>query len=194
MDRLGEDEGGFLLDIRHRPVGREPDGKVLAAERDVVAADRAIGDRRSIVAGRTHPDGDARQPGHRLDDADELRRAEHTAELTKARREIGDLDRSALAVGQHGRHQRRVALVVRSKVGQVIQDHVGESLLLVARHETGEDGIAIEPRVAPPDEARRRFEQRGGLPVTDDGEIESEIRHVSFPFQLHTSRSQDRTC
>ena len=65
----------------------------LPRKRDVIAAERALGDRAPVVAGRSHANGYARQPGDRLDDANELRRAKHSVVVAEARRKVGDADR-----------------------------------------------------------------------------------------------------
>ena len=109
--------------------------------------------------------------GDRLDDADQLRRAEDAAEIAEARREVGDLDRGAVFVGEHRRDDGRVALVVRRVIDHAVEHDVGESLLLIARDKAREHRIAVEARIAPPDETRSRLEQSGGLPVADDGEV-----------------------
>ena len=193
MDRLGQDKRRFLLDIGERPVGGEPDGKVLAVEGDVIAAERTLLNRPSIIGGWTHPDGDAGKAGERLDNADQLRRPEHAAELAEARREIGDPDRAVFLVGQDGGYDRRIALVVRREVGEVLQHDIGESLFLIARHKAREHRIAVEAREAPPDQARGGVEQRRRLPVADHGKIEPEILHGPLPLRVHICLSQDRT-
>ena len=63
---------------------------LLPSERSVIGL--------PIVAGRPDADGDARQPGDRLDDADELRRAENPVEVAEARRKVSDADRAALSL------------------------------------------------------------------------------------------------
>ena len=98
---------------------------------------------------------DARQAGDRLDDAHQLRRAEHAAELLEARREIGDPHRRAVVVGQNRRDQRRVAHVFRMRRDEPVEHDVGEALLFVAREQAAEHRIAVEAREAPPHDARR---------------------------------------
>ena len=71
-----EDERRFALDIGQRRVGGEPDDGALVGIADVVAADGMLGERLAIVVGRTKPDGDARQAGDRLDDANRVAAAE----------------------------------------------------------------------------------------------------------------------
>ena len=78
---------------------------------DVVAADRMLRDRLAVIVGRPQADRDARQAGDRLDDAHELGRPEHAPVLAKARREIGDAHRGALAIRQHRRDDRGVAQI-----------------------------------------------------------------------------------
>ena len=46
----------------------------------------------AVTAGRTYPDGDARQARDRLDDPHELRWAKDAVVFAKPRREIGDAD------------------------------------------------------------------------------------------------------
>ena len=108
----------------------------------------------------------------------ELRRPEHAAELAEARREIGDADRAAVAVGQHGGDDRGVAQIFGLILRHVVEHDVGESLLLVARQQAAEDRIAVEARKAPPHDPRRRIDQRRRAAVADDGKIEPVV--VSF--------------
>src|SRR5262245_5698395 len=107
-------------------------------ESDVIAADRMVSKRMSVVMGRAEADGDPRQTRNRLDDADNLRRPEHAAELAKTWREIGNADGGALAVGQNRYDDRRVAPIFRAEVRRLVEDDVGKTFLLVSRQETAE--------------------------------------------------------
>ena len=103
--------------------------------------------------GRAKSYRDPRQAGDRLDDADQLRRPEHPAELTKPRGEIRDPHGAAVAVGEHGRDNSRVAQVVRLAVDHLVEHHVGKTLFLVAGQQPAESRIGVESGKAPPDNA-----------------------------------------
>ena len=164
MDRARQDERRFVLDIGERRIGGEPDDAVADPIADVVAAGRSLRHRLAVVVGRPHANGDARQAGHRLDDANDLRRAEHAAEVLKARREIGDADLAAVPVGQRRDDDRGVALILRLVIDHAVQHDVGESLLLVAR-ETG----ARRPDRRRSAESTTRRGGRSGRPAPRSG-------------------------
>ena len=133
--------------------------------------------RLAVAEGRPHADGDARQAGDRLDNAKQLRRPEHAAELAEARHEIGDPHLPALTIGEHGRDDRGVADIFGLKLRQIVEHDVGKSLLLRARQQPAEDRIAVEARIAPPHHARAGIDQSGRSPVPDDGQIQPVILH-----------------
>ena len=98
-----EHERGFALDIGQRRVGGQPHRRRRLANSGCGCCRATLRVQRLAIAlGRPHPDGDARQSGNRLDDAHQLRRAKHAAEIAETRREIGDPHLSAVVVGQHG--------------------------------------------------------------------------------------------
>ena len=195
VHRPGEHEGRLALDQRERRVRRQADHGALGGIADMVAAKRVVRERLAVVARGPHPDGDPRQAGDRLDDPIELRRPEHAAELAEARHEVGDLDLAAVAVGQHGRDDRRVAHVFRLKLRHVVEHDVGESLLLLARQQSAEDRVAVETRIAPPHDPRRRIDQCGRAPVPDDGQIQSVACHhpALSPWSATIRASHERT-
>src|SRR5262249_58063080 len=121
---------------------------------DMIAADGAMDERVAIVVGGAKTNGDPWQSRHRLDHPDELRRAKNAAELAKARRKVRDADGAALAICKNGRYDGGVAKIFRLEVGNIVEDDIGESFLLIARKEAGEDGIAVESRVTPPHQPR----------------------------------------
>ncbi len=194
MERAREREWGFAFDQRQRRVGRQAQHRDVVVVADVVAAHRMLPKRLAVAAGRPHPDGDARQAGDRLDDAKELRRPKHAAELVEARREVGDADRVAVPVGQVRAHDRRVAQILGVDVDNVVEQHVGEALLLVAGEQARKERIAVEARKAPPDDPRRWIDQRGRAPVADEGEVETVVRHEATLSSTRAMRSsQART-
>jgi hypothetical protein len=89
--------------------------------------------------------------------------------LAEARNEIGDLDLTALLIGQDGRDDRGVADIFGLKIRHVVEHDIGESLFVLAGQQSAEDWIAVETRVAPPNDPRARIDQCGRPPVTDDG-------------------------
>src|SRR5258707_1061139 len=99
----------------------------------MIAADGMMHERMSVMMRGAETNGDARQPRHRLDDSDELRRPEHTAELAMARRKIGDADRAALLIGENGRDDGGIAQIFRPEVDHSVEHDIRESLFLVAR-------------------------------------------------------------
>ncbi len=96
-------------------------------------------------------------------------------ELMEARREIRDPHRIAVAVGQHRRDDGRIAQILGMDVDHVLEHDVGEALFLGPRQQAGEQRVTVEAREAPPDDARRRIDQRGRAPVADHRQIEPEI-------------------
>src|SRR4029077_17019372 len=76
----------------------------------------------------------------------------------------------------------------------VVEQDVGKSLLLLAGDQPAEDRIAVEARIAPPDDAECRVDQGGRGAVADDGEIEPVIFHSAAPVASAAMRSsQART-
>ena len=194
MQRARQDERCLAVNQRQRRVGGQPDDRAFAGIADVVAAKRALLQRLAVVAGRTHADGDARQAADRLDDAKNLRRTKHAAELTEARDEIGDLDLAALVIGQRRRDDRRIAHVFRLIFGHVVEHDVGKALLLLAGQQAAENRIAVEARIAPPHEPRGRIDQCGRASVSDDGKIKPVVFHQPTSLRSAAIRaSQVRT-
>ena len=75
-------------------------------------------------------------------------------------------------------HDRRVAQIFGFDVYQSFHHDIGKSLLLVAGQQAAQNRIAVEARIAPPHDTRTGFEQRGGAPVSNEGEIESVVGHA----------------
>src|SRR5262245_45625704 len=109
-----------------------------------------------------------RQAGHWLDHSDKLRRSKQAAELAKTRRKVGDADGTALTIGENRRHDRRIPKVLRLKIGHAIENDVRKSFFFVAGKEPAEDRVAVEARVTPPHQTRRRIDKRAvrPLPIT----------------------------
>ena len=150
--------------------------------------------RLAITMGRTEADRDPRHPADRLDDADELRRTEGAAVNLKARREVGDADGAALVVDQLRDNGRGITDVVRSRLDLAFEKNIGEALLIVAREQSAEHGIAVVARQAPPHDARRRIEQCRSSTIADDRKIESVICHAAVcPLATSVFRAS-RTC
>ena len=87
--------------------------------------------------GGAKADGDARRAGDRLDDADQLRRPVGAAVFLEARREIGDAHGRAIGVDQIGHHDGGVAHIVRARLDEAVEHHVGEAFFLVAGEQAG---------------------------------------------------------
>ena len=117
----------------------------------MVAAEGARGLDRAIVEARPQPDADARRAGYRLDTAHQHGRPVDAAELPEARREIDDPDSAARGIGKDGRENRRVAFVVLSAVGEVLDADIEESRAVLAGpvvEQAAEYRIAVEARPA----------------------------------------------
>ena len=151
MERPVEHERRLAFDQRKRCIRGQANHGRVAGITDMIAAERAIGHRLTVVPCGPHPDGDARQAGDWFDDPEKLRRPEYTAELAKARRKIGDPYFAAVLVGQLGADDCSIAHVFGMKLRHVVEHDVGESLFFLARDQTAEDRVAVEARVAPPD-------------------------------------------
>ena len=114
VHRPREHERRLAVDQRQRRVGGQAYDGALAGIADVVAAKRVLHQRLAVVAGRAHPDGDARQAGDRLDDAKDLRRTENATELAEARHEVGDSGPCRLAIDQHAWRRSRCCARIRT--------------------------------------------------------------------------------
>ena len=179
-------ERRFAVDQRQRRVGGQAYDGAFTGIADVVAAERALHERLAVVAGRTHPDGDARQAGHRLDDAKDLRRTKNATELAETRDKVGDFDFAALAIDQQRGDDRGVAHIFGLILRQVVEHDVGESFFLLAGQQSGEDRVAVEARIAPPDDPRTRIDQGSRPPVADDGKIQPMVFHPTASPRLAT--------
>ena len=125
----------------------------------MIAADGMMRERMAVMMRGTETDGNARQSGDRLDDPDELRRPENTAELPMARGKVGDADGAALLIGEHGGDDSSIAQIFRLKIDHSVEHDVGKSLLLVAREQAAKDRIAVKARIAPPHQACRGIDR-----------------------------------
>src|SRR6185312_5124367 len=167
MQRSCEDERRFAVDQRQWSVGRQAYDGAFSGIADVIAAERTLRQRLAVIAGRTHADGDARQAGHRLDDAEDLRRTKNPAELSEARDEVRDPDLAALVIGQERGDDRGVAHIFGLIFRQVVEHDVGESLVLFAGQQSREDRVAVETRITPPDDPRTRIDQGSRPSIAD---------------------------
>jgi hypothetical protein len=192
MQRSRQHERRFAVDQRQRCVSGQADDGGVVGVADVIAAERAMRQRLAIVAGRAHPNRDARQPGDRLDDAIKLRRPEHAAELPEPRREIRDPHLGAVAVRQDGGNDRGVADILRLKIDHVLKHDVREAFFFAAGQQAAENRIAVEPRIAPPHDARAGIDQRRRAAIADHRQIEAVVdraRGAATRFALGTGRS-----
>ncbi len=194
VQRPRDDERRLALDVGQRRVGGEADHRTIVQIANIVAADNKVRGRVPVVVCRAETDGDARQSRNRLDHPDQLRRSKNPTELAMAGRKIGDTDRPASTIGEHRRYHRGVAEILRLKIGHVVEHDIGETLLVVTCEQAAEDRIAVETRVAPPDQARGRVDERSRAAIPDDGEIEPVVRHEVANASLRDScSSQCRT-
>ncbi len=192
LDRAGEREGRFLRDIGERSVGGEADDVARAvAIADVVAAHQTAQACFAVILRRAEADGDARQARHGLDDPHKLGRTRDAAEILVTRGEIGDAHAGAVARGERRGDDGRVALIFGLRFDKFGQNDVGEAFFFLSRKQTTEHRIAVEARIAPPDEAGVGIEQCRGAAIADQRKIERLRFHgVSLAIR---PRSQART-
>ena len=143
----------------------------------MVAAHGALHAQTAMIVHRADADADARQAGDRLDHPDELRWTVRPPEMIEARREIGDLDRAAMAVAHRGCNDRSVADVLRAAFGEVLEDDVGETIFLGPSEQPAEHRIAVEARKAPLHDPRCRIEESSRTTIADYGEVQSIVCH-----------------
>ena len=100
-------------------------------------------------------------------------RAIEAAVLAPARREIGDLDRAAVAVVQHRAQHRGVLDVVLLGAVEVLRARI-EPVAAIdhAAAAARRSRIAVERRHAAPDDAPARVDQRAEAAVADQAQVE----------------------
>jgi hypothetical protein len=143
----------------------------------MVAAYGALHARAAMVMGWADANADARQAGDRLDHPDELRRTVRSPEMIEARCEIGDLDRTPMAVAHRGRDDRSVAEVRRAGFDEVFEYDVGKTLLLGPCKQSAEHRIAVEARRAPPHDPCGRIDESSRAAIADHGKVQSIVGH-----------------
>ena len=114
VHRTREREGDLVDDVGERRVGGQPQNLRAADVADVIGADDDVRRRASVIVGRPHADGDARQAGERFDAADDLRRPDTRVRIDRSA--ARNRRRAALAplrVGQDRLDDRRIAHVAR---------------------------------------------------------------------------------
>ena len=87
----------------------------------------------------------------------------------------------------------------------VVENDVAISLVVIAGQQARKDRIAVETRIAPPNDPAGRVDQRRRVAVAENGEVEAEILHerylASVAMRVHerylaplaTRASQERT-
>ncbi len=187
VHRPGQHERGLVLDLGNRRVRGETHRHLVAPEADMIAAGRALFDRRAVPMRDAEADGDTRHAGDRLDDAHQLRRPVGAAEILEAWREVGDAHLAAFSVGQLSDDDGGVANIIRRGLDLVVEHHIGEAFFLVARQQPAKDRVAVIARQAPPQNSRVRIDQGGGAPIANHGDIEPVIRHAILIYSLRAS-------
>ena len=125
---MSEHKRSFVLDVGERCIGREPDDGVAAPIADMIAAKCALCNRDAIAVRRTHPDGYARQSGHRFKHADYLRRPKNPIKITISRCKIGNPYSTAPMIGEKRRYGRGVAQIFRLGLDHPVEHNVGKAL------------------------------------------------------------------
>ena len=128
--------------------------------------------------GWAHAQGDLGHAFDGLDQPTQLRWPVDFAVLQEARGEVGDAHRTAAVVTQHGGDDRGVALVIGDAADLVLQYDVGEAFLVVAGQQPGEHRVAVEVRVAPPDQSRLRADQSSHPAVADQAQLQGSFLSV----------------
>src|SRR5262249_39160581 len=133
VQRSVQHERGLPLDHGERCVGREPNDLIAALIANVIAAGSVASEVLAVIVRRAQPDSDARKPADRLNNAKQLRRAKYALVVPKARGEISDTHASAASIGQNRGNDGRVAQIFGPVLNHVVEQNVGEALLLAAR-------------------------------------------------------------
>ena len=186
MERCLEPEAAALEQMADRRVGGEPERLRLGQVADMVGAAGAgrLRARPSRRRARAHPD--ARRAGERPHDPREGDRPVHAAAPFEARAEIVDLGNSAVGVGEPGHQDRRVLEVALRRRNLVVERDPPQAADRRLRLEQGaEQGIAVDPRHAGPDQAGRIVDQGADLAIADRPEIE--IAHKAAWSQSATA-------
>ncbi len=153
--------------IGQRRVGRHPQRHVVADEADMAAAARGLRLRAAPVEARRDRHAHARRALDRADPPHQRQRTEIAAQAEEARREIGDLETVAVAVGQPRAQHRGVRLVPLARFGEVLDLDREMARVLARVEQRVEDRIAIEAWQAAPDDAAARIDQRGERAIAD---------------------------
>src|SRR6185436_17093578 len=162
-----EQEGPLVLDVRERHVRREAHGCREAGELDVVRGAPAADLVEAVLVGRSAPHARSRLARDRPQDADEHRRLEEAVVELEARREVDQLERSALT-SEGGLEDVRV-LDVRLVDLRRVDALDGERAALLAIEQRPEDEARVGP--GPAHEFDRALLEKGTVrAVSDDGE------------------------
>src|SRR5262249_16576267 len=160
----------------------------------MIAAEGAVVELVAVIVRWAETNSDPRQVGHWLDHSNRLRRPTAAADRPKRRGKVSDAAGAAWTMGETRRHDRRIPKVLRLKIGHVVEHDVRKSFFFVAGKEPAEDRVAVEARVTPPHQTRRRIDERGSTPVTDNGKIKPVIGHgVANASAREICSSQRRT-
>ena len=174
VQRLLEHDRPALEQRRERCVGGQPVVQSVGREADVMTAESARLAAFAEAGGGREPQAQRRSSVERHHGAHEHHRAEHAAARTKARREIDDPQRTAVAVVEAGLDDGRVAQVTLLGVREVDEIDGEHALLRIAAlllQQRGEHRVAVRPRQTAPDEAGLLVDQRGDLAIADHAVI-----------------------
>ncbi len=169
-DRLVDLKTGLVEHIGQWCVGGQPERHHVVDIANVIAA---AGDHLQLLAvvvqwPAAHPDG--RAFAERLDDADQRRRMEHSAEELEARREVGDSDAAAAAVAHHRLEQCGILDIVLLDAHPVLELDAEEAAVAIIVEQPAEHRIAVEAGKAAPDDPRLAVDQSRDRAIADKPE------------------------
>src|SRR6266581_7972432 len=148
---------------------------------------------------RAEPHPDPGIPGDSPDPANQHHGTEQAAVLTEPRREVRDLDATAVTVMQAGHQDRRVDEVGLLVFHDIDQVHGEKAEVRIARslaQQGAKHRVAVEAWEAGPHDLAQGTHQRADRPVPDQGEVErrhgtcSSGRCASHARTASTSRSR----
>src|ERR1019366_1313477 len=128
-----------------------------------------------VVAPRPQSHIDDRPTLDRLDQAHQSHGSEIAATRTKARTEVGDLERVAVRVGEGGLHDGGVAHVPALRLGHIAQidrEHTADGAAAIAPQQRAKHRIRIRFGQTHPHDSAATVDQCGNLAIADDREIQ----------------------
>ena len=188
IDGMGQYEVDLGRDVGQRRIRGQAHHLGAAEVADMIRSNDDFIDRATVVAGRPDFDRNARQAVQRLDAPYDLRRPERALVTIEPRREIRDAHLCAMRIRQNGFDNGGVAQVFCIGIDEIRERYLAKALLLVAREQSRKDGIGIETRKAPPNDASVTIDKSRNSAIADQSEIEI------LKFLLHLIAHERAIC